>query len=192
MNILTLAQQNQKEAWEIIRKTKVVEIWESIGAKINLVGSLSTGLLMKNKDIDFHIYTSPLSVTESFRAISKLAENPFIKQIEYINLIDTDEKCIEWHALYQETDGDVWKLDMIHILKDSYYDGYFEKVARDISAALTPELKDIILTLKYETPDDQKIMGIEYYKAVIKEGIRTYSEFEKWRESQSFASIITY
>ena len=67
MNILELAKRNQQKAWEIIEDTRIVRIWEGIGAKVNLVGSLRTGLLMKHRDIDFHIYTSPLDLSASFR-----------------------------------------------------------------------------------------------------------------------------
>lgn len=66
MDILDMAGRNQQKAWEIIESTGVIPIWESIGAKVNLVGSLSTGLLMKHRDIDLHIYTSPLSLADSF------------------------------------------------------------------------------------------------------------------------------
>ena len=53
MDILELAKRNQQKAWEIIEDTRIVRIWEGIGAKVNLVGSLRTGLLMKHRDIDF-------------------------------------------------------------------------------------------------------------------------------------------
>ena len=71
MNILELAKRNQQKAWEIIEDTRIVRIWEGIGAKVNLVGSLRTGLLMKHRDIDFHIYTSPLDLSASFREIGR-------------------------------------------------------------------------------------------------------------------------
>ena len=83
MNIFELAKRNQQKAWEIIEDTRIVRIWEGIGAKVNLVGSLRTGLLMKHRDIDFHIYTSPLDLSASFRAMAELAENTSIKKIEY-------------------------------------------------------------------------------------------------------------
>lgn len=60
-HILELAEKNQREAWEVIRKTDVMNIWKSVGAEINLVGSLNMGLLVKNRDVDFHIYSSPLT-----------------------------------------------------------------------------------------------------------------------------------
>ena len=50
-HILELAEKNQREAWEVIRKTDVMNIWKSVGAEINLVGSLNMGLLVKNRDV---------------------------------------------------------------------------------------------------------------------------------------------
>ena len=67
MNVLELAERNQQKARKIIEDTHIVRIWEGIGAKVNLVGSLRTGLLMKHRDIDFHIYTSPLKLADSFQ-----------------------------------------------------------------------------------------------------------------------------
>lgn len=72
-HILELAEKNQREAWEVIRKTDVMNIWKSVGAEINLVGSLNMGLLVKNRDVDFHIYSSPLTPAGSFMAMAKLA-----------------------------------------------------------------------------------------------------------------------
>ena len=148
-----MAKRNQQKAWEIIEDTRIVRIWEGIGAKVNLVGSLRTGLLMKHRDIDFHIYTSPLDLSASFRAMAELAENTSIKKIEYTNLLHTAEACIEWHAWYQDMEGELWQMDMIHIQEGSRYDGYFERAAERISAVLTDEMRLAILKLKYETPD---------------------------------------
>lgn len=108
MNIFDIAKQNQEKAWQVIKNTNIIQIWEDAGAKINLVGSLRTGLLMKHRDIDFHIYSSPLNLTDSFQAMARLAENPSIKRIECANLLHTAEACIEWHAWYQnESDTDI-------------------------------------------------------------------------------------
>lgn len=192
MNILDIAERNQQKAWEIVEKTNIIQIWESIGARINLVGSLRTGLLMKHRDIDFHIYTSPFSLSNSFRAMAELVENTSIKKIEYVNLLHTVEACVEWHAWYQDMEGELWQIDMIHIREGSRYDGYFEKVAERISAALTDETKQAILKLKYETPDTEKIMGVEYYLAVIRDGVRSYPEFEEWRKMHPVAGVVEW
>ena len=177
MNILELAKRNQQKAWEIIEDTRIVRIWEGIGAKVNLVGSLRTGLLVKHRDIDFHIYTSPLDLSASFRAMAELAENTSVKKIEYTNLLHTAEACIEWHAWYQDMEGELWQMDMIHIQEGSRYDGYFERAAERISAVLT---------------DTEKIMGVEYYQAVIQDGVRSYPEFEEWRRLHPAVGVVEW
>lgn len=192
MNIFELAKRNQQKAWEIIEDTRIVRIWEGIGAKVNLVGSLRTRLLMKHRDIDFHIYTSPLDLSASFRAMAELAENTSVKKIEYTNLLHTAEACIEWHAWYQDMEGELWQMDMIHIQEGSRYDGYFERVAERISAVLTDEMRLAILKLKYETPDTEKIMGVEYYQAVIQDGVRSYPEFEEWRRLHPAVGVVEW
>ena len=191
-HLLELAKRNQDRAWEVIRQTDIINIWKSVGAEINLVGSLNMGLLMKHKDIDFHIYTSPFRISDSFQAMARLAENPLIKRIEYGNSLDTEERCVEWHAWFQDPNNELWQIDMIHIRKGSRYDGYFEKVAERISSVLTDEIKRTILQLKNETPESEKIMGVEYYQAVIRDGVRTYAGFEEWRKEHPVGGVLEW
>mgnify|MGYP002381445643 CR=1 FL=1 len=207
-HLLELAKRNQERAWEVIRQTDIINIWKSVGAEINLVGSLNMGLLMKHKDIDFHIYTSPFRISDSFQAMARLAENPLIKRIEYGNSLDTEERCVEWHAWFQDPNKELWQIDMMHkygismetgrsrdfynVLKGSRYDGYFEKMAERITAVLTDETRQAILKLKYETPDTAKIMGVEYYQAVIQDGVRTYAELEDWKKQHPVTGVIEW
>lgn len=163
-----------------------------MGAEPNLVGSLRTGLLMKHRDIDFHIYSSPLNIADSFAAMTRIARNPRIRRIEYGNLLDTSEECLEWHAWYADADDQLWQIDMIHMPKGSAYDGYFERVADRIAAVLTDQTRETILRLKYETPETEKIMGIEYYQAVLRDGVRTYAEFEAWRAANPVTGVLEW
>lgn len=192
MDIFNTARRNQQKAWEIIENTRIIPIWESIGAEVHMVGSLSTGLLMKHRDIDFHIYSSPLVLSDSFLAMAELAKNTSVRKIECVNLLHTVEACVEWHAWYQDTENELWQLDMIHILKGSRYDGYFEKVAQRLSEVLTDETRQAILRLKHETPETEKIIGVEYYQAVIQGGVRSYAEFEKWRELHPVTGVVEW
>ena len=191
--ILDIALENQKRAYEVIDELRIVDIWRSIGADAHLVGSLKTGLLMKHKDIDFHIYSPQVSVSESFAAISRIAENSHITRIEYGNLLQTEEQCIEWHLFYcGENVDDLWQIDMIHIMKGSRYDGYFERMAERIKAALTDETRLAILRLKHDTPESEHIPGVEYYMAVLRDGVRTMPEFKQWRKEHSCEGIIEW
>ncbi|MCD7901284.1 MAG: nucleotidyltransferase domain-containing protein [Bacteroides sp.] len=182
MKITEIALQNQNSAWQVIESTHLMEIWESMGAEIHLVGSLRSGLLMKNLDIDFHIYTPEVNIKDSFLAIQTLAQNPSVRKVQYKNLLVTEEECIEWNVWYQDHNFRLWQLDMIHFRKESLYDGWVEKVTDRIIQVLTPELKEIILQLKFDIPDDWKVPGIQVYKAVIADGIRTYPEFVEWQK----------
>lgn len=141
-----------------------------------------THLLMKHRDIDFHIYTEELNISESVAIISELAQNSRIKKVSYTNLLDCEDCCLEWHAWYEDDENNLWQLDMMHILKGSTYDGFFEDIAARIKAKITDQQRMTILSLKYETPDDVKIAGIEYYKEVMKDGVADWDHFCRWRE----------
>lgn len=102
MDIFKISVYNQLLAWKVLGESNIIPIWESIGAKVNIVGSLKTKLLMKNLDIDIHIYTKELFIKDSFDAIAQIAQNSSFKDIQYKNLIDTEEECIEWHLIYED------------------------------------------------------------------------------------------
>ena len=190
-DIELIAQNNLEKALQVIEKSNVRQAWESIGAEVHQVGSIAMGLLMKHRDIDFHIYTDELNVFESFKVIQKLCANPSVTRMEYRNLADTAEACLEFHIWFM-LENEEWQIDMIQILKGSQFDGYFENVAARIKAVLTPETRRTILELKYHTPDDEHIMGIEYYQAVIADNVKTYPEFIQWRSEHLVTGIVTW
>ncbi len=190
--LIEIAQINQQRAHEIIQELNLIPLWASIDVEAHLVGSLRMGLLMKHLDIDLHLYSDPVSLADDFRIIARLAQNHRIKQIEYANLLDTEEACLEWHLHYEDPLNQMWQIDMIHILKGSRYDGYFEQMADRIVTALIDETRHTILQLKYETPESEKIMGIEYYQAVLRDGVKNYAEFETWRRQHPITGIVTW
>ena len=57
-NIERIAKNNFEKALRVIDKSGVRQAWEAIGATVNQVGSMAMGLLMKRRDIDFHIYAA--------------------------------------------------------------------------------------------------------------------------------------
>ena len=191
--ILALAAANQRRAHEILRELELREAWQTIGARAEVVGSLRTGLLMKHLDIDLHIYSpAPLHPADSFAAAARIAAKPGIRRMEYGNLLDAGDCCLEWHAQYEDRDGRMWQIDLIHMAEDSPWAGYFEQVADRIAAVLTPETRDTILRLKYETPDGAKIPGIAYYKAVLADGIRNHAAFEAWLREHPVDGIVEW
>jgi hypothetical protein len=97
-NILKISAENIARANQIIQDSGVIQAWESIGAVVQPVGSLRNGMFMKSRDIDFHIYTDTLSIEQSFKAIAQIAAHPRIKKINYANLLDDTDCCLEWHG----------------------------------------------------------------------------------------------
>lgn len=191
-SVLDIADRMQERARTVIVETDVRELWTSIGATVNLIGSLKTGLLINNRDIDFHIYTDPFNLADSFSVMARLAENSRIQSIQYTNKLEAADKCIEWHAFYKDQDGYTWQIDMIHILNESPFSGYFENVADRISEVLTRETREAILRIKNSIPAEQKVMGISIYKAVIQDGIRDVDSFRKWNENQPEPGIVSW
>lgn len=192
MDILKLAEQNQQAAWRILEENHIISAWERIGATVNLVGSLKSGLLMKSRDIDMHIYTDKLDIVESFSVMQELAEKLPLKEVQYINGIDTEEECIEWHVLYTDKELNTWKFDMIHIRRGSKYDGTVERATDAIIKQLTPEIRQTILQIKYDVPAGIMIPGIEIYHAVFTGGVKTYEELEQWRRTNPLTNSLEW
>ena len=46
--------------------------------------------------------------------------------------------------------------------------------------------------LKYETPETEKIIGVEYYQAVIRDGVRDYSGFKEWRKQHPVTGVVEW
>lgn len=192
MDILELAKHNQQTAWKILEDTGVVQAWESIGATVHIIGSLKSGLMMKSRDIDMHIYTDKLDIAESFSVMQNLAKRLPLKEIQYINGIETEEECIEWHAMYEDKDMNLWKFDMIHIRKGSKYDGTVEKVTDAIIKQLTPDIRRTILQIKYDVPDGIMIPGIKIYHAVFTGGVKSYEELKSWRKTNPLTNSLDW
>ena len=190
-NIEQLARSNFEKAQQVIEASRVRQVWESAGATVNQVGSMAMGLLMKHRDIDFHIYTDTLDFAKSFQLVQQICADPAVTRMEYRDLSDTEEACLEWHVWFM-LQNEEWQLDLIQIRRGSQFDGYFEHVAERIKAVLTPETRRAILELKYQTPADEHIMGIEYYQAVIADGIRTYQDFTVWRQNHPVNGIVSW
>lgn len=170
----------QERARTVLADSGIAEIWSEAGCRVNLVGSLRMGLLVSHRDIDLHVYSKDITEESSFAIAAKVARNPRIVEIKCINGLHTDEHCVAWHFLYKSDDGAEWQFDVIHIEEGSCYDGYFERMADRITAVITPEERDSVLRLKYETPETEIIHGVEYYEAVIADGVRTMPELQSW------------
>ena len=191
--ILQLAAENRQRALRLIEELQLFEAWRSAGATPHPVGSLRSGLLMKHLDIDLHVYSpAPLRIEESFAAVARIARHPGVRAVEYANRLDAEDNCLEWHVQYADKRGALWQIDMIHLPERSPWEGYFERVADRIAAALTDETRRAILQLKYETPDEEHIPGIAYYRAVLEGGVRNCAELTAWLQEHPVDGIVAW
>ena len=170
---------NQEKAKRVLKKSGIANVWEQNGCRVNLVGSLRMGLLALHRDIDLHVYSKGITVERSFAIAAQIAQLPDVTEIRCINGLHTEEHCIAWHIFYKYEE-EVWQIDIIHIEDGTEYDGYFEWMADRIVEVMTPAQKETILRLKFETPSDKDYHGVEYYEAVIADGITNMVDFEKW------------
>jgi len=180
------------QAEVVLRSSKVLEAWESIGGKVCGVGSFRTDLMMKHRDIDLHIYTETLEVSRALAALHPVIADGRTTGLSYINGAETGEHCLEWHLRRRDDDGREWKIDMIQILAGTRYDGVMEEVADAVAAAASPETRKRILTLKNECPDDLPICGIEYCKAVIADGVTSWRQFLEWRRENPPETLMSW
>lgn len=170
----------RRRAEEVLDASGIAGIWCAAGCRVNLVGSLRMGLLAAHRDIDLHVYSRGVTTDGSFAVMARVAADPRVTEIRCINGLDTDERCIAWHVTFRADDGLDWQIDIIHIEEGSRYDGYFERMADRIAEVMTPAQRDTILRLKFETPADRDYHGVEFYEAVIADGVSTLADLDRW------------
>lgn len=165
-----------------LKESGIAEIWLRHGCEVRTVGSMVMDLMGKHRDIDLHVYSETVTEESSFAIAAEMAKNSRVSDIKCINGLHTDEQCVAWHVNYRDSLEQTWQIDIIHIVSGSRYDGYFERMAKRIVETTTDEQRHTILRLKFETPDTVEIHGVEYYEAVIADGITTIPELLKWVE----------
>lgn len=170
----------QKHAEEVLRASGIAGIWCDAGCRVNIVGSMAMGLMATHRDIDLHVYSPEITERSSFAIASRMAADPRIKEIKCVNGLHTDERCVAWHVMFEHSPGETWQFDIIHIVEGTRYDGFFEEMADRVAKSASPEQKETILRLKFETPADEEIHGVEYYEAVISAGVTTMAALREW------------
>ena len=124
-----MARATQAEARDIVAELNIEGHWRRAGAVVHAVGSFRTGLLVRHRDIDFHVYTPTLDRDLSFRVMAALASSPYLNSLHFVDGSATEERCLEWHGIWQRPGGAPWQIDIIHIESGSTFDGYFERFA---------------------------------------------------------------
>lgn len=137
---------------------------------------------------------STLKSCEHFhlKALAPVIASERTAGLNYINGAGTEEHCLEWHLRRKDDAGQEWKVDMIQIPAGTKYDGFFEETAEAVADAATPEIRRRILALKNACPDDLKICGIEFCKAVIDDHVTSWPQFLAWRRHNPPGSLMNW
>lgn len=177
--IRALSEANSLRAARVLEASGIATVWREAGCRVNIVGSLRMGLMAAHRDIDLHVYSKNVTIDRSFAIASVIAASQDVSEVRCINGLHTDEHCVAWQFFYRHED-EVWQIDVIHIEEGSRYDGYFEHMADRIAEVMTDEQRDTILRLKFETQLQCDYHGVEYYEAVIADGITAPDDFRDW------------
>lgn len=187
-DLIVRAECAAEAAHALLRATRLRERWEARGAEVHLVGSLATGLLLRHLDIDLHVYTPTLDPADGFAIAAALAP----RRLEFRDLSDTPERCLEWHLWIRDAADREWQVDVIQMPPDSPYKGYFECRAERIRAALTPETRRAVLALKDTVQPDAHVPGILLCMAVLRDGIRTPAALRDWLRDHPLDGILDW
>ncbi|MDE6301427.1 MAG: phosphoglycerate mutase family protein [Muribaculaceae bacterium] len=171
---------NIRRAHSVLESSGILKVLERAGCRVNIIGSLKMGLLASHLDIDLHVYSSGITEASSFAIAAEISALTGVSEITSINGLHTDEHCMAWHIRFTAENGEEWKFDIIHIEAGSQYDGFFERMADRILEVMTDDQRDTILRLKFETPETETIHGVEYYEAVISDGITDLDSLREW------------
>lgn len=66
------------------------------------------------------------------------------------------------------------------------------KVTNAIIEKLTPDIRQTILQIKYDIPDNLMIPGIEIYHAVFSGHVKTYAELVQWRKTNPLTNSLDW
>jgi hypothetical protein len=190
--LFEVSRQMRQAASKVLVDLNIADYCKEVDGSLNIVGSLKTDLMLNHRDIDLHFYTCEPMIEKSFSFMERLARNKAVKDIQVKNLLDSKEECIEWHLWYEAEEGISWKLDIIHIRKGSFYDGFFEEVTNKVIQKLTPETKEAILRIKYELGEKSNVPGIQIYHAVLEHGIKKYADFIQWSKKNPVDAVLEW
>jgi len=190
-NYINISRKNLSIAKKIIKDLKINEILEKNDCVGNLIGSVATDLLVDNLDIDFHIYPRNFCIENIYKIIGKISTNENIVKTNCIHTdLNTEYKALDWHLYYKDKENRIWRLDLIFLKAESQYAWKAEKIVEKINKIKTLDQINNILRLKYELKNKKiEYMGIEVYKAVFENKIKTTIEFETWKNSEDNKNI---
>lgn len=191
MDILARANRRRLAAEAILAELDLLNKWRRFGRPI-LVGALSFDLAVA-ADIDMEIYCPELKIADGFQVLGECALNPCVVSAQFLNGLNTPDKALYWQLKYRDGEGEEWKVDMWSAPQD--YDlPRGEHFVQPMRAALTPETRAAILTLKEARAAGELpvFLSIDAYRAVIEGGVRTVDEWRDWQSTHETGQLTAW
>lgn len=179
--LLERADTLQSRAREVVETLGLIRRWGQVG-RVAPVGSSQFGL-MASTNLDFEIYVERPEIRAGFDVIQGIAEIPGVQQVLYLNFLGTPDPGLYWRVDYTDDEGTLWDVDQWLVPNDHPHAGVAERLVTSMRQALTAETRRVILEIKAARPELPKCRGIDVYKAVLKDHIRTPEAFAQWFEA---------
>lgn len=168
-----------KRAGEVAgRELDWMERWKAAGEPV-LVGSARFDL-MQTPNLDFEVYAEIPCVQTGFRIIGEIATIPGVKQVQYLNFMDTPDPGFYWRIDYEDAQGVTWDIDNWLVPYAHPHAGMANRFAEAMERALTDETRLAILEIKTAADPASKPRGIDIYRAVLRDGVRSVEAFQIW------------
>lgn len=179
--LLQRADALQERAGMVVEALGLVGRWGRAG-RVAAVGSSQFGL-MASHNLDFEVYTDSPDIHSGFKVVGGIAQVPGVREILYLNVLNTPDPGLYWRIDYEDADGTVWDIDQWLVPNDHPHAGVAERLAASMRGALTETTRRAVLEIKSARQGLPKCRGIDIYKAVLRDHVRSVGAFARWIEA---------
>jgi len=176
--LLRRADALQARARQVVADLGLADRWGRVG-RVAEVGSSRFGLLV-SPNLDFEIYVEQPEIGVGFEVIRDMARTPGVAQVVYLNFLGTADPGLYWRIDFRDAAGELWDIDQWLVPNDHPHAGVAETLAAAMQRALTDETRRAILEIKASRSEPPKYRGIDVYRAVLRDRVRTPAEFVQW------------
>jgi hypothetical protein len=180
VDLAARASKLQAQAHDVIRQLQLQERWGEVG-EVTFSGSSQFGLMV-TPNIDMEVYTDQPRPSAGFQVIAGIAEIPGVRRVRFKNqLDDLEDPGLFWWIQYRDQLGQDWSIDTWLVPSDHPFAMASARFAEAMRDKLDDPSRRTILQIKHEIRcRDLDTRSIEIYKAVLRDGVSTSEQFERW------------
>lgn len=188
--LLIRAKKRQERAYEIVDRLGLLSKWSKYGDPV-VVGATRYGLVV-SPDIDMEIYADDPHIEQGFELMKEIAIVPGVWQVLFMNELTGPDMGLYWQIRYRDEDDTLWKVDAWFVRHDHPHAHWCDKFADAMEKTLTEEIRCVILELKESLQGRNDAIGVDVYRAVMQDGVRTASEFDRWLEKNKSNDMVLW